>query len=71
MSTRCSIVFSGPIHIYAESNNDYSICISHVDGPRDSYNRDVCMSHDDLEKIYKELQEYFENGASYRPKETK
>lgn len=65
MSTRCSIVYSGPIHIYAESNDGFTICISDIEGKRNEYNGDVTFSHEELKKIYEQLKDYYEKGPTY------
>lgn len=60
MSTRCSIAFAGPLHIYAEANDGWNICISDVHGYKSSYNGNVTMTHQELRDLYGELKLYFE-----------
>jgi hypothetical protein len=65
MSTRCSIVYAGPIHIYAcvntwDKDEKFEVCIADVEGDRSSYNGDVIIGHANLKLIYLELKAYFE-----------
>lgn len=68
MSTKCSIVCAGPIHIY-ECVNTYDddglweICmcpIERSDWKHDSYNDDPVLGRKVLREMYEQLKAYYE-----------
>lgn len=67
MSTRCTISYAGPIHIYEcvntyDKNDDYEICIAGMEEQycsEESYNRDAIIGRENLFKIYQQLEKYF------------
>lgn len=64
MSSRASIVYIGPIHIYAETNSwdeagKFTICISDISyWPKCEYNGDVKITRAQLKEIHEQLSEF-------------
>lgn len=67
MSTRCSIVFTGKLHIYSCCNSGWDIFIADgiADEPREGYNDDIKLGHKELRDLYDQLKKYFDDGAPY------
>jgi len=59
MSTRASIALAGPIHIYEETNDNFEICISELQGPISPYNGDITMTRSELKDLYDQLTEFY------------
>lgn len=65
MSTRCTIAYSLPVHIYEcvntyDKNGNFEVCIADIhDWNRDSYNDDVILGRECLFQIYLDLEKYF------------
>jgi hypothetical protein len=67
MSTRCTVACTDKLHIYSCCNTGYDIflCASIADQPREGYNDDIRIGHEDLRLLYDKLKKYFDNGAAY------
>lgn len=65
MSSRCTIAYHGPIHIYEcvntyDKNGNFEICIADIDyWNKDSYNNDVVLGRKCLFQVYQSLEKYF------------
>ena len=62
MSTRCSIIYDYPFHLFEESNDNFKLTLS-IYGKENEYSEGIYLSKEDLVKFAKQVIEWSEKGV--------
>jgi hypothetical protein len=72
MSSRISISYTSTVHIYecvntfeiekSDSDSGWALCMTDLQGSKESYNGDIIISRKNLRQIYDDLKKFFKDS---------
>jgi len=57
MSTRCTVLYGGPFHLFEESNDDFKLTLS-ISAKKNEYSGGVYLRKEDLVQFAKQILHY-------------